>query len=98
MKITLAYRWNGYAPDETIEVDDRTGKQLVNDGKARVALDDADVVDEPIERDGVTIGEAKAYAAEHGITLREAADALRGEPPASTPNEPPATGDTTKEQ
>jgi hypothetical protein len=35
--ITLAYRYEGHGPDETIEVDDAVGRQLVRDGFARPA-------------------------------------------------------------
>lgn len=37
MLITLAYPWNGHDPDETVEVDDRTGRKLIRYGKARPA-------------------------------------------------------------
>jgi len=97
--ITLAYPWNGYAPDETVDLEPAIAKQLLRDGKARVADDGTEVVDEPLEGDGVTIGNVKAYVAEHGGTLREVAEALRAEAaaaPASTQSTPP-TGDDPKE-
>lgn len=36
MRITLAYPYEGHAPDETIEVDDDVGRQMVRDGVARL--------------------------------------------------------------
>lgn len=40
MRITLGYAWQSHAPDETIEVPDRIGRQLIHDGKARRADDE----------------------------------------------------------
>jgi hypothetical protein len=37
VKITLAYPFEGHAPDETIEIDDVRGRRMVRDGKARRA-------------------------------------------------------------
>lgn len=35
MKVTLAVPFDGHQPDETIEVDDATGRRLLHDGFAR---------------------------------------------------------------
>lgn len=35
MRVTLAYPYEGHAPDETIEVPDPVGAQLIHDGLAR---------------------------------------------------------------
>lgn len=35
MRVDLAYPWQGHQPDDTVEVDDAVGKQLIRDGKAR---------------------------------------------------------------
>lgn len=40
MKITLAYPYEGHDPDDTIDVDEGTARELVNDGKARYATED----------------------------------------------------------
>jgi hypothetical protein len=42
MKVTLGYSWEDHEPDETIEVDDATATQLINDGIARPADTDTD--------------------------------------------------------
>lgn len=38
MHITLAYPYDGHAPDETIEVADETGRQMIYDGVARLPV------------------------------------------------------------
>ena len=37
MRVTLAYPFQGHKPDETIDVDKRTARTLLRDGRARVA-------------------------------------------------------------
>jgi len=37
LKIDLAYPYDGHQPDETIEVDDDVGRQMIRDGYARPA-------------------------------------------------------------
>lgn len=37
MHVTLAYPFEGHDPDETIEVDDPVGQDLIRDGRARPA-------------------------------------------------------------
>lgn len=37
MKVTLAYPYDGHQPDETVEVEDAVGLQLISDGHARHA-------------------------------------------------------------
>ena len=37
LKITLAYPYDNHKPDETIEVADTVGRQMVHDGVARPA-------------------------------------------------------------
>lgn len=64
MKITLAYPRDGHDPDETIEVEDHVGRQLVQDGVARLP--------DPATFDAMKADELKAYAGEHGIDLGEA--------------------------
>lgn len=46
-RVTLAYRWEGHEPDETVEVDDATAVQLVRDGVARPAEPDQLAPDAP---------------------------------------------------
>lgn len=36
MLITLAYPFEGHAPDETVEVADEVGRQMIYDGAARL--------------------------------------------------------------
>ncbi|HET6869852.1 MAG TPA: hypothetical protein VFH80_28320 [Solirubrobacteraceae bacterium] len=35
MRVTLAYPYGKHQPDETVEVEDAVGLQLINDGRAR---------------------------------------------------------------
>ena len=35
MRVQLAYPFDGHAPDDTVEVDDSVGRQLLKDGRAR---------------------------------------------------------------
>lgn len=37
MKVTLAYPWEDHQPDQTVDVDDETGRTLLRDGFARPA-------------------------------------------------------------
>lgn len=37
MRITLAYPWQGHRPDQTLDVDDHVGRDLVRSGRARIA-------------------------------------------------------------
>lgn len=37
MVIQLAYEYQGFNPDDVIEVDDHTGRRLIREGKARPA-------------------------------------------------------------
>lgn len=71
MRVTLAVPYDGHKPDDTITVDDRTGRQLIRDGRARLP--------------GVTdlgslrVPELRAYAAKHKVDLgsaRKKADIL----------------------
>jgi hypothetical protein len=84
MRVTLAYPWDGHDPDETVEVDNATGRRLLRDGKARPADDEAAGVDVgprvdvlPDPDDGVTFAEVKAYAANRGVSTTEAKNQIR---------------------
>ena len=90
MLITLAYPHPELGePDETVKVDAATGRQLVHDGLARLADDDA--------LDGLTVPELQAYAEDHGIDLAGAtkkadiAAAIRSAEKALIPPQPPIT-------
>lgn len=37
IRVTLAYPYEGHAPDETIELDDPTARRLIREGRARAA-------------------------------------------------------------
>lgn len=39
MRIALAYPYDGHAPNDVIDVDDRTGRRLISDGRARLLPD-----------------------------------------------------------
>ena len=58
MQITLAYPYDGHAPDETIDVDDQVGKTLIRDGFARLP-----------DRKSETVAELRDYARANGIDL-----------------------------
>lgn len=65
MFVTLAYPHPELGePDETVEVDDATGRQLVHDGLARLADDQV--------LDGLTVPELQTYAEDHSIDLAAA--------------------------
>lgn len=89
MLVTLAYPHEGHQPDETIEVDDATGRQLVRDGQARLP--------EPSVLDDMRADDLRAYAAEHRIDLAGAtkkadmAAAIRAAEHASIPPQSPIT-------
>lgn len=62
MLVTLAYPVDGLGqPDDTVEVDDSVGRDLLRYGKARLP--------DPGTR---TVAELRAYAADRGIDLRGA--------------------------
>lgn len=72
MRVTLAYPYGGFGPDETIDVDTDIGRRLVRDGLARPA--DSDPPDEP-DSGGIpapTVDEIRAYARARGLSVREA--------------------------
>lgn len=76
-RVTLAYEYEGHAPDETIDVDEATASRLVHEGKARVA-EGEDVpasvaAAEPTTAAGVETG-AEDYDA---LTVDELQDRLR---------------------
>lgn len=58
MRITLAYPYEGHAPDDTIELDDTDARRLLRDGKARLP-----------EHDAMTVAELREYAAAQGIYI-----------------------------
>lgn len=98
MLIVLAYPYDGHAPDETIDVADQVGRQMVHDGAAR--LPDPDTVEH------MTVVELRAYAAEHDIDLggatkkADVAEAIRAAEEAAIPPQSPITplsGTTTEE-
>jgi hypothetical protein len=35
VRLVLAYPWRGYRPDDVVDVDAKTGRRLLRDGKAR---------------------------------------------------------------
>lgn len=59
MKITLAYPFEGNAPDTTIEIDAAVGRRMIRDGKAR----HADIGPE------TKVADLRAYAEANGIAL-----------------------------
>lgn len=42
MRITLAYPYEGHAPDETIDLDDREARRLLSSGRARLPAPELD--------------------------------------------------------
>lgn len=66
MRVTLAYPYGGFGPDETIDVADSLGRRLVRDGLARPADPDPDGLPAP------TVDEIRAYARARGLSVREA--------------------------
>lgn len=69
MKITLAYPYEGHAPDTTITVDDAVGRRMIRDGRAR----HADI------GPGSKVADLRAYAEKNQIDLagaRSKADIL----------------------
>lgn len=74
MRVTLGYPWEGYAPDTTIEVDDKVGWKLLHEGKARAAVDPpapAPIVDSlagvPLEK--YTVTQLRQYIADHELPI-----------------------------
>lgn len=61
MRITLAWHHDGHGPDETIEVADAVGRQLLRDGFARPPDSD--------DLDGRTVAQLREYAAGQAIDL-----------------------------
>lgn len=59
MLIQLAYPYDGHEPDDTIEVDDQTGRTLVRDGVARL----------PGVNDHRSVAELRQLAADRGVDL-----------------------------
>lgn len=39
MRVTLGYAWGGHAANETVNVPDKMGRQLLRTGKARAAVE-----------------------------------------------------------
>lgn len=66
MRVTLAYPYGGFRPDETINVDDALARRLVRDGLARPAEPDPGGIPAP------TVDELRAYARARGLSAREA--------------------------
>lgn len=71
MRVTLAVPYDGHRPDDTVTVDDRTGRQLIRDGWARL----------PGVSDlaSLSVAELRAHAAKHNVDLgsaRKKADIL----------------------
>lgn len=58
MRITLAYPFEGHAPDETIELDDWLARRLLHGGRARVP--DAEAAAPPATVALLTVPEIKA--------------------------------------
>lgn len=71
MKITLAYPYEGHAPDETIDLPADQARQMVIDGLARPTLPADEETTAALSRptDNRTVAELRAYAAERGIDL-----------------------------
>lgn len=71
MKITLAYPFEGHAPDETIELPADQARQMVRDGQARAALpaDEDTLAALAHPADARTVAELRTYAADHGIDV-----------------------------
>jgi hypothetical protein len=104
MLVTLAYPHDGHAPNETIEVTDALGAQMIRDGLARVPdLEHGDPVPEAPAKNAPT-EEWVAYAELVGVDV--APDAHRAEiigaveqhlqdpDRATTPDSPPDGDDT----
>ena len=82
MQVTLAYEFDGFAPDETVEVDDLVGRELLRTGRAR-----------PADLRDATIDEVKAAVGTSPELARAAARHRTG--PAGAPQaarRPPGNG------
>lgn len=93
MRVELAYPYEGHEPDEIIEVDRQTGRNLVSAGRARPAADAPDK--------SWTVDDLVAYLDTHGIPLparntKAALLAAIGETTAP-PTNPPAEAAEPKE-
>jgi hypothetical protein len=66
VRVTLAYPYGGFGPDETIDVDDTLGRRLVREGRARPADPESGGIPAP------TVDELRAYARARGLSVREA--------------------------
>lgn len=69
MQVTLAYEFDGFPPDETVEVDDLVGRELLRTGRAR-----------PADLTDATIDEVKAAVGTSPELARAALDAERARP------------------
>ena len=74
MKVILGGRVGAYLPGDTVTVDDIIGDALLTASAALPAPEAAE--DQPAHPKYPTVDYVRSYAAEHGLSLSEAAEAI----------------------